>query len=232
MELEQTVRRAARSGSGAHSAEGVFSEIYEKNLWGGVRGEFYSGSGSDDVVTRPFAELVRAFIAERGICSVVDLGCGDFRVGRQIVGSALTYVGVDVVDRVVQRNNERFGTGGVSFVKRDITTDLLPDAELCIVRQVLQHLPNDGIIRVLDKLRGYRYVLVAEHHPAPGRLKQPNRDIPTGRHTRVILDSGVFLEAPPFSISGVSVLARMPLTPLVAPGECLTVYLIESGLTV
>ena len=30
------------------SAEEVFTEIYEKNKWGGSQGEFYSGSGSAD----------------------------------------------------------------------------------------------------------------------------------------------------------------------------------------
>src|SRR5689334_14063560 len=63
----------------------VFSEIYRRNMWGGQAGVFYSGPGSDPVVSRPYIEAVSDYIRASGIKSVVDIGCGDFRVGEQLL---------------------------------------------------------------------------------------------------------------------------------------------------
>jgi hypothetical protein len=42
-------------------------------------------------------------MASRCIKSIVDLGCGDFRVARMFLNDDLTYVGVDVVEDLVAR---------------------------------------------------------------------------------------------------------------------------------
>lgn len=69
------------------------------------------------------------------------------------------------------------------------------DEDLCVVRQVLQHLSNDQITRVLKRLQPFKTAIVAEHHPA--RLLRPNLDKHTGADTRIEFDSGVYLEYPP-----------------------------------
>jgi hypothetical protein len=67
----------------------IFSEIYETAQWGGKRGDFCSGRGSDPRVAAAYCSTIREFIVEHGIRSVVDLGCGDFEVGSRIsAGSA------------------------------------------------------------------------------------------------------------------------------------------------
>lgn len=224
-------RRKARQGyerllQGTKSPAEVFSEIYQRNMWGGVVGEFYSGPGSDDEFAEHFSDLVNTIIATHRVRSVVDLGCGDFRVGRRIAGPEITYLGVDVVDALIKRNQSVFGRENVSFQCLDIVMDDLPLGDLCIVRQVLQHLSNSEVARVLAKLGRYRFAIVGEHHPAPGRLKRP---IWIGRRISIPAsesNSGLFLELSPFSIKSASVLARLPLPPLMSPGETLTVYLL------
>jgi len=210
-------------GTSAPPAD-VFSDIYAKGTWGNGQ-DLDSGSGSDDAASAPFVALLRAFIAEREIGSVVDLGCGDYRVSGKLADLPIDYTGVDVVPALVARNEAAFGSDRVRFLCRDIIVDPLPDADLCIVRQVFQHLSNDQIARVLRRLTGFRYAIVAEHHPA--RLFKPNLDKDTGADTRIDFDSGVYLEHPPFSVAGVSVIATTPLPHLMRPGEHLTVYLIE-----
>jgi SAM-dependent methyltransferase len=209
------------------SAAEIFSEIYRRNMWGGKAGTFYSGPGSDAEFARQFSDVANTLIAERGIKSVVDLGCGDFRVGGQIASAEISYTGVDVVDALIERNRQLFARAGIKFCCMDIIEGDLPGGDLCILRQVLQHLSNAQIARILGKLGRYRFALIGEHHPDPTRLKRPNLDRQAGFDTRVEYGSGVFLELPPFSAPGVSVLARFPLPPLMAPGETIAIYLIE-----
>jgi SAM-dependent methyltransferase len=215
-----------RSGV-SRSPEATFSQIYEQGTWGGAAGELDSGSGSQDAVSAPFVALIRRLIAENEIRSVADLGCGDYRVGQQLSDLPIDYTGIDVVPSLIARNNAAFGTSSVRFACKDITRDPLPPADLCIVRQVLQHLSNAQINLVLARLTSYRFVVVAEHHPA--RLSRPNRDKDTGADTRIDFDSGVYLEYPPFSVANARVIASTPLPALLRDGEHLSIYLITNG---
>lgn len=210
----------------SRSPANIFSEIYASGTWGDGD-EPNSGSGSDDRVSAPFVDFVRSFITDHNVASVVDLGCGDFRVGGKLADLPIDYTGIDVVPGLVARNTTSFGTDRVRFLCRDITVDPLPSADLCIVRQVLQHLSNDQIARVLERLHPFPYVLVAEHHPA--RLLRPNLDKDTGADTRIDFDSGVYLEHPPFNLRNANVVATTPLPPLLRDGEYLAIYLIENA---
>tara|TARA_X000000368_G_C22804784_1_gene611948 strand:+ start:231 stop:455 length:225 start_codon:yes stop_codon:yes gene_type:complete len=42
------------------------------------------------------------------IKSVVDLGCGDFNVGKRIAPLFESYTGVDIVEKLEERNNSIF----------------------------------------------------------------------------------------------------------------------------
>jgi SAM-dependent methyltransferase len=190
--------RAAR-----RSTEDVFTQIYSRNEWGGRPGEFYSGSGTAyTVVAAPYvANLVRELTnlqAER--LRVVDLGCGDFRIGRQLAPACAAYVGVDIVHPLVSYNQRMFGSETVSFVHANIIEDPLPPGDICVVRQVLQHLSNAQILAVLPKLNQYRWCFITEHHPSDSRFLAANLDKTHGRDIRLTEGSGVYLDAPPFNI--------------------------------
>jgi len=54
---------------------------------------------------------ISSFVAERRITSIVDLGCGDFRVSRRLCAvTGAHYTGLDVVPDLIAYNTERFGT--------------------------------------------------------------------------------------------------------------------------
>jgi SAM-dependent methyltransferase len=199
----------------------TFERIYAENLWGGDAGEFSSGSGSSDPVTGPYVACVRRFIEEHAIRDVADLGCGDFQVGRRLLAPGLRYVGVDVVRPLIERNQARYAGEGVRFEARDLVRDALPAGELALIRQVLQHLSNDEIARILENTKPYRYLLVTEHVPL-GDDVRPNLDKPHGPDTRLYDRSGVFLDLPPFSLR-----TRVLLETELAPGEVLRTVLVE-----
>jgi SAM-dependent methyltransferase len=184
------------------SVSEAFADIYRSHAWGSVEGRpFCSGDGSiREEAVGPYCAMVRDFIADNNIKRVVDLGCGDFAVGSRLISPAVHYVGVDVVPDLIHYNRQYFGAPGIEFRCINIIDDQLPlpQGDLCLVRQVLQHLSNAQILKTLKALRRYRYVIATEHVYAGAGLRR-NRDKPQGPGTRIPRRSGVFLESSPFN---------------------------------
>lgn len=190
----------------------VFGKIYAENLWGTGEGDFYSGPGSGPQAAQPYADFVKQLIADKNIQTVVDLGCGDFRVGGLIAPSCITYTGVDVVRPVIDRNTQAFGNDRVRFECLDITADKLPDGELCLIREVLQHLSNTQIKAILARIRKYRFVLITDIQPGSARGYRINRDKIHGASSRLAHRSILRLDLPPFNVMNVQQVleTRMP----------------------
>ena len=182
------------------SAQDVFTNVYANGLWGGEPGSFFSGPGSNEEAARPYADFVTRFMAERNIRSVVDLGCGDFRVGRLIANAGVHYTGVDVVEPLIAHNTRRYGSETVRFHRADMTRDPLPPAELCLVREVFQHLSNAQVSAAWARVSQYKYALVTEVHPEDFSHYQINRDKPHGATSRLAHFSVLCLDKPPFNI--------------------------------
>jgi SAM-dependent methyltransferase len=203
----------------------VFSRIYENNSWGGVAGEFYSGSGSAGPAADAYCEMVICFIKAHSIKSVVDVGCGDFRIGNRIAPEVDSYTGIDVVPDLVAFNNKNHGHRGVKFLCLDAASDPLPEADLCLIRQVYQHLSNQQVQSALQLLKQFKYVLVTEHFPQVTDSFVANKDKPHGADTRVYDHSAVVLDAPPFCVSPIELVLSVPAPGyLVAPGEMINTY--------
>jgi SAM-dependent methyltransferase len=194
------------------SVSEAFSDIYRSHAWGSVKDRpFCSGEGSiREEAVAPYCAMVRDFIADNHLKHVVDLGCGDFAVGSRFISPAVHYVGIDVVPDLIRYNQEHFGTLGVEFRCINIIDDDLPQGDLCLVRQVLQHLSNAQILKTLKSLRRYRYVIATEHVYAGPGLRR-NCDKPQGPGTRIPRRSGVFLESSPFNCPA-KLMLEVPLT--------------------
>ncbi len=196
------ISRAHRRARSLTPAE-VFTDIYANNRWGGEQGTFCSGTGSStSAIVQPYVDCISAQLATLGArtLTAVDLGCGDFSVGRQLAPQCAGYIGVDIVPALIEFNHQQFGTDRISFRCLNVIEDSLPGGDICFVRQVLQHLSNDQIRAILPKLARYRWTFITEHQPSAPRLKQTNLDKPHGGDIRVQQGSGVFLDRPPFDI--------------------------------
>src|SRR6516162_5167246 len=131
-----TAGRIDRRFSRSTPAE-VFSAVYREKLWGSrASGDYCSGAGSHlDAIVRPYVANVRAFLGEFPELAVaVDLGCGDFNVGSQLVGSFRELTAVDVVPELIERNGRNFAHLGVVFRCLDIVNDDLPAGEVAFLR--------------------------------------------------------------------------------------------------
>ena len=188
----------------------IFSEIYFKNKWGGRPGEFYSGPGSEGIYAEKFCNTVNDFIKSLGkkVC-VVDVGCGDFRIGGKIISKNVDYIGVDVVLELISRNKQLYEKENVKFLCLDVANQELPDGDVCLLRQVLQHLSNKDIKMILDKVRKFKYVFVTETYPT--KIESCNKDQPSGQDTRFYKKSAVCLEKEPFNVANVELVMSLPV---------------------
>jgi SAM-dependent methyltransferase len=135
----------------------AFRTIYERHTWGG---KSKSGPGSDPSSTRHYRRALARFMRKNRVRSVVDLGCGDWASSRLIDWSGIDYLGLDAVPEVVERNRRAFGRPGIRFEVADIAADPLPEADLAICKEVLQHLPTEAIEEVLSKLYSFRKAIL------------------------------------------------------------------------
>ena len=200
----RSIRRHAQERRyGGTDASAVFTTIYSERLWGGTHDNPSSGAGTrTDAVAAPYVEMAARALGEQGPrpTVVVDLGCGDFVIGRQLLPYCERYIGVDVVESLIAAHRAAGYGSKAEFRRLDICRDALPDGDVCFVRQVLQHLSNDQIRAILPKLSKYRVVYVTEHQPTDIADVVPNLDKECGPGIRLYRNSGVFLEAPPFAI--------------------------------
>lgn len=207
----------------------VFTQVYKQNIWGGTTGEYFSGPGSIDPTIPEYVRTIKNFIRKNGVTKVIDLGCGDFRVGSKLQMLNIKYVGVDIVQDLVKHNQKVFGNAYVSFICMDITEDNLPDADLCLIREVLQHLSNKEITKVLKNVSKYKYVIVTEHQLLSRIHVVPNKDKPHGPDIRLFENSGVYLECPPFNITIAKVLLDVEKKQYaISKGERLRTFLIQN----
>ena len=161
----------------------AFSRVYRLNTWQG-RDDVRSGPGSSNEATRDLSKQLPKIIADLGVTSVLDVGCGDGRWMPKLPG----YIGIDVAGEAVARARERFPDR--TYQRLDAVVDELPVCGAIICRDVLQHLPLADGLAMLDNFRrsGARYLLANTH------LKGINVNIRAGRFYRVDL------EAEPFSL--------------------------------
>jgi hypothetical protein len=71
------------------------------------------------------------------------------------------YIGVDIVEALVQDNQRRFGDASTTFLCLNLAEDQLPKVDLILCRDCLVHLSFEDIHKVLANFKrsGSRYLL-------------------------------------------------------------------------
>jgi hypothetical protein len=150
--------------------EKLFTNIYEKQSWGkDISSEFSgnSGGGSNliDQNTQIYIPFIKNFIKTKNINSVTDLGCGDFRCGEIIYNDLnVEYYGYDIyTDMITHHQNKYKDKSNYHFQHLNIIEkkEIIQISELCIIKDVLQHLPNSCIYTLLDYLQDkFKYIII------------------------------------------------------------------------
>ena len=167
--------------------EEVFTNIYEKRVWGSNYNNEYSGSsgqGSDiDYNKDTYVPFLRKFINDNNIKNIVDLGCGDFRCGTLIYDDLdISYTGYDTYKKVVEYNSKQHPLSKYSFIHLDFCNNKenIINGDLCILKDVIQHWSLDNIYNFLDYLvesKKFKYILICNCYY--------NRSIKTADNTNI-----------------------------------------------
>ena len=122
-----------------------FSRIYKNNRWGS--NESKSGDGSTFRSTTHLRDFLRQIILEKEITSIVDIACGDFNWMSDIIqNSKIKYLGIDIVPRVIEENQKKYGSDRIEFKVANVIEEVPPKADIAIFRDCMLHLSfTDGL---------------------------------------------------------------------------------------
>jgi hypothetical protein len=103
--------------------------------------------GSTPEYCRELIDFLAAYMIEKRVRSVCDLACGDLQwIPELVQRTGVSFAGVDCVAAIVSQNRTRYPQH--SFLHADLVTlppGALPEADLYIVKDVLQHWPSNTI---------------------------------------------------------------------------------------
>jgi hypothetical protein len=180
---------------GLEEPEDRFTKIYMSNHWNSL--ESRSGEGSTFENTQGIrAELPKIF-EKYEIRSMLDAPCGDFNWMQSVTKNAsITYIGGDIVQALIEKNQAKYGDKNISFLHLDLTKTSLPMVDLLFCRDCLFHLSYQDIARVLENfLRSPIPYFMTTSNAAPCGPRINNLDIVTGDMRSIDLFSD------PFSLS-------------------------------
>ncbi|WP_432830371.1 class I SAM-dependent methyltransferase [Dactylosporangium sp. CA-092794] len=181
--------------TGRHPDDDVFEFIYERNVWGS--GESASGLGSELAQTRVLRVALPELLHRLGATRLLDAPCGDFRWMRHVDLGGIDYVGLDVVERMVATDQERFGAPGRRFVAGNVISEPLPEADVMLCRDCLVHLSYRQIFDALGNIArsGIGYLLATTFVE-----RAENHDIVTGDWRPLNLCAPPFSLPPPLQV--------------------------------
>jgi hypothetical protein len=143
----------------------VFNKIYSDGIW--LEENSKSGGGSDiSYNLTTYIPFLKHLFREKNIRSVVDVGCGDFLCGPHIYDDVdIKYTGYDIYKDIIAANNHRYEKTKYNFIFLDILKEWenLEPADMCIIKDVLQHWLLKDIYEFLDRIAlsgKFKYILV------------------------------------------------------------------------
>lgn len=141
------------------SNEGLFTLIYDNNLWG--ENESVSGPGSTLAATVNIRNALSSLFNKYNIQSVLDIPCGDFNWMQHVDLSGIHYIGADIVDELIYKNNQAFAGSNINFQVLDLINDPLPKSDLVLCRDGLVHLSDKEIFKTIRNIKnsGSKYFL-------------------------------------------------------------------------
>jgi SAM-dependent methyltransferase len=136
-----------------------FSQIYHHNIFGGRKSR--SGEGSDLVQTAIVRRELPLLLDKIGARSFLDAPCGDWHWMQKTSLGVKRYIGVDIVDEMIEKNRQSFGNEATRFACLNLTDDPLPQVDVIFSRDCLVHLSFADAMRILANFKrsGSRYLI-------------------------------------------------------------------------
>ena len=170
----------------------AFTQCYLENGWADP--ESRSGPGSTLERTATLREELPRLLAEFGVRSLLDVGCGDFNWMRTVDLGEIDYLGVDVVRELIADNERQFGGPQRRFAVLEVASEVPPRSDLALCRDCLVHLSDSQVRAAITNLRaaGVGYLLATTFVD-----RSENPDVPTGGWRPINLALPPFRLGPP-----------------------------------
>jgi glycosyltransferase involved in cell wall biosynthesis len=136
-----------------------FSEVYDKNIFGG--GKSRSGEGSDMVQTAVIRREIPRLLKSLDVKTFLDAPCGDWYWMRHVDLPVEHYIGVDIVEPMIAKNQSEFGAEKISFQCLNLASSELPKVDLIFSRDCLVHLSFADALKIIANFKrsGAKYLL-------------------------------------------------------------------------
>lgn len=145
------IRRLFGNRSRQASVKERFTKIFEDNIFEGV--ESVSGRGSDLSQTKTIRQEIPLLLKDLAVKKMMDAPCGDFYWMKDVALPVEQYIGVDIVEAIIQKNQATYTDRQHTFVCLDIIKDQLPPVDLVLCRDCLVHLTFAQAIKAIMNFR-------------------------------------------------------------------------------
>jgi len=134
-----------------------FTDTYVNDRWKMHLGESKSGDGSALIYTENYRENLLKIIKDFKINIMVDCSCGDWNWMKEIKTKLPKYIGIDIVEELIEENKKKYGSDNIEFICNDMLTQLKEynnkEIDLTTCRHTLEHLPIEYSLEVLRELK-------------------------------------------------------------------------------
>ena len=139
----------------------IFKYIFDSGYWLDYNvnnNQSRSGKGSNINRALFLKESLKTFFKKNKIKNIVDIGCGDFNWMNSLLKEIdyATYLGIDIVESLIKKNNQDFKSKKIKFITKDIVNDEMDyfmKADFILIRHVLIHLKNENINKIISKIK-------------------------------------------------------------------------------
>lgn len=148
----------------------IFTDIYNNLSWGDKHCRDFSGSsgpGSFLDSNSQYISFLQKFINDHNLKVIVDVGCGDFEIGKYIYDDLdVYYFGYDVYKDIIHYDmNNNLPEYKYHFNVLDCYNNMkdLPLGDLCVIKDVFQYWSNNSINVFLNYLvqhKRFKYILI------------------------------------------------------------------------
>ncbi len=157
------------------STEKIFNEITENNVW--VENESVSGIGSSLIQAAEIIKKLPGIFENFQIKSLFDVPCGDFNWFQKIDLSKMRYLGGDIVQDLIERNDKKIKKNNINFIHFNLLEDEFDAFDMIFCRDCLVHLSFKDIFKAITNIKKNNSTyLMTTTFPD----QESNKDIQTG----------------------------------------------------
>jgi len=139
----------------------IFKYIFLSGYWldyNTDENQSRSGRGSNINQSLYLKKELKLFFEKNNVKNILDIGCGDFKWMSSLLKEVDydSYLGIDIVDKLIDNNIRNYETDKIQFLQKDIVNEeieTLKKFDFILVRHVFIHLKNSNINKVIDKIK-------------------------------------------------------------------------------